>query len=362
MELGARARGATLALVPVRLVTGFMFFSAFHRRIVLAPGKLDPGAAGYLGEKFNTFMPGSIFGVDTMIAALLDHPEVLHGFLWTFTVIEGLVGLALLLGLGTRLAALGTLMLSAGILFGAGWLGPTCLDEWQIGCLGIAGGAALMLGGAGGWSLDGWLLARRPALFTRRFVRWAADPAPRPGWRPALVLTAFGVVAMLGTNQIFHGGLWGPLRNDSVRPRVDVLDARVDEDGELAVTLERPTGPETYGAFVVELRVLDRRGDLVRRYDAAALAGLERARVDNRWLVRVRPAAHGLLVPLGARATVALPEPDGAAPLESGTYRIELEDVSGAVWSATTALAAPSPLCDARLCRIPPEYEAAGGG
>ncbi len=352
----------TLTLLPVRLVTGWMFFSAFHRRVVLAPDKLDPSALGYLGEKFNTFMPGSILGVDAMIAALLDRPAALHAFLWTFTVIEALVGLALLLGLGTRLASLGTLLLSAGILFGAGWLGPTCLDEWQIGCLGIAGGATLMLGGAGGLSLDGWLMRRRPELFGRPWLRWAADPSPRAAPAPALALSAFGVIAMLATNQVFHGGLFGPLHNDSVKPRVDVLDARANDEGELLVTLERPVGPETYGAFVVAFRVFDREGTLVRHYDAAALAALDEARIDNRWLVRARPVAHGLVVPLGARATLTLPEPDAAASLESGTYRIELEDVSGAIWSRSLRIAAPSSSCDAYLCSVPPSLLDASGG
>jgi len=112
--MGGAARWKSLAsspvLLPVRLVTGWMFFSAFHRRVVLDAEKLIPGAPGYVGEKFNQFMPGSILGVDHMIAALLDRPAALHAFLWSFTIIEAAVGLALIVGLGTRLAAMGTLM------------------------------------------------------------------------------------------------------------------------------------------------------------------------------------------------------------------------------------------------------------
>jgi thiosulfate dehydrogenase [quinone] large subunit len=314
-----------------------MFFSAFHRRVILEPAKLDPASLGYLGEKFNTFMPGSLLGVDKMIGALLDHPQALEVFLWTFTIIEALVGLALILGLGTRLAALGTLLLSAGILFGAGWLGPTCLDEWQIGCLGMAGGAALMLFGSGGFALDDWLTRRYPQLFAHPLLRLATHPAPVASRASVFVLTAFCVVAMLGTNQAFHGGLWGPLHNDSVRPRVDIVGAAVSPEGGLALTLERPVGPETYGAFVVDLRVFDEGGELVSRYDDAALATLEASRIENRWLVRVRSGPHGLVLPLGGRATLSLPAQDGAA-LAPGRYRIELEDVSGAVWSRTILL------------------------
>jgi thiosulfate dehydrogenase [quinone] large subunit len=45
-----------------------------------------------------------------------------------------------LLGLFTRPASLGVSSLALGILLGAGWLGTTCLDEWQIGVLGVAAG------------------------------------------------------------------------------------------------------------------------------------------------------------------------------------------------------------------------------
>ncbi len=327
----------SLVLLPVRLVTGWMFFSAFHRRVVLDTGKLDPGVAGYVGEKFNQFMPGSILGVDRLIGALLDRPDALHAFLWSFTIVEALVGVALLLGLATRLAAFGTSMLSAGILLGAGWLGPTCLDEWQIGALGIASGATLLLGGGGSPSIDAWLARVRPELFRHRFVRWVADPAPEPSPHVALSLAALTAFATLATNQVFHGGLWGDLHSDSVRPRVDVVDSRRDEEGRLRITLERPVGPETYGAFLVAVRVFDSNDALALDYGATTLGSLPQDDIDNRWLVKVRPGPHGLIVPLGARATITLPP--SSATLGPGAYRIELEDVSGARWERRVQIA-----------------------
>src|SRR5690606_8535927 len=104
-----RPSAAGLALLPVRLVAGWMFLSAFHRRVLLDPAKLDPEALGYGGRKFNQFMPGAIMGVDDMIRALLDRPEALFTFLVFYTLIEGLVGVALLLGIGTRIATFGAL-------------------------------------------------------------------------------------------------------------------------------------------------------------------------------------------------------------------------------------------------------------
>jgi thiosulfate dehydrogenase (quinone) len=326
-----------VAMVAIRVVVGWMFFSAFHRRVILEPDKLVPEAAGYVGEKFNQFMPGAILGVGDLIAFLLDRPDFLHVFLWSFTVIEALVGLALIVGAATRLAALGTLLLSAGILFGAGWLGPTCLDEWQIGALGIAGGAALMLGGAGPFSIDAWLARTRPALADARWFRLAADPAPSPPTALGVALAAAAFLVTIGTNQIFHGGVFGTLHNDSVKPRVDVVSVeRTDEA--LLMTLERPVGPETYGAFIVAIRVIDGEGALVRHLDAGSLAALPEGAIENRWLVKVRAGPHGLVVPLGARARVRL---TGTERLPAGRYRFELEDVSGAIFTNELELAPP---------------------
>lgn len=319
--------GASVAMLPLRLVVGWMFFSAFHRRVILEPSKLVPDVAGYVGEKFNQFMSGAILGVDKLIATLLDNPSALHVFLWSFTIIEALVGLALILGVATRLAALGTFLLSLGILLGAGWLGPTCLDEWQIGSMGIAGGAALMLGGPGPLSIDAWLSRTRPELFERRLLRLAAAPQPSPSLAlgGGLALVVFAITLL--TNQVFHGGLYGTLHNDSVKPHVDVLSAEFVDDGQLRLTLERPVGPETYGAFIVALRVRDLEGNAVRTYGADALSAIRPADIDNRWLVKVRTGPHSLVVPLGARATLTL---RGEVELAPGRYRIELEDVSGA--------------------------------
>ncbi len=311
----------------LRLVAGWMFLSAAHRRLVLAPGKLDPDSASYLGHKFNQFMPGAIGGVDRLIAALLDAPSALHAFLWSFTIIEGLVGLALIFGLGTRLAAVGSAAMSVGILLGAGWLGPTCLDEWQIGALGGAVGSALMLTGAGAYSLDAEIARRWPELMARPWLRALSDPAPR-AHAPmvlAVAVAAFGLT--VGTNQIFHGGVWGPLHNDSVSPQLRLEGAVRDAEG-LRFTVERPAGPETYGAFIVEVRHRSDEGEVMQRWGAAALSRIERDAIANRWLVQVQAGVHGLEVPLGARAEVRLP---GASTVPGG--RLELEDVSGKVWT-----------------------------
>ncbi|MGL5235971.1 MAG: TQO small subunit DoxD, partial [Empedobacter falsenii] len=48
------------AVLALRLVIGWTYFSAFWRRLILE-NKLDPEAAGYIGEKFNHFLPNALF-------------------------------------------------------------------------------------------------------------------------------------------------------------------------------------------------------------------------------------------------------------------------------------------------------------
>ena len=128
-------------LTPLRWVIGWTYFSAFWRRVILE-NKLDPEAAGYIGEKFNHFLPNAL-GIKPIIEYLVLNPDMLEINMIAFTVIEAIVGLFLILGWFTRLMSVGVFMLALGILLGSGWLGTTCLDEWQIGVLGVAGGFVL---------------------------------------------------------------------------------------------------------------------------------------------------------------------------------------------------------------------------
>lgn len=130
-----------LLALAVRLVIGWTYFSAFWRRTILA-NKLDPEAAGYIGEKFNHFLPNAL-GIKPLIQYLVENPDILWINMVAFTIIEGIVGLFIIFGLFTRLMSIGVFGLAMGILLGSGWIGTTCLDEWQIGVLGIATGFVL---------------------------------------------------------------------------------------------------------------------------------------------------------------------------------------------------------------------------
>ena len=67
---------------------------------------------------------------------------MLYDFLIMFAVLEAIFGLLMMLGLLTRFSGLVLAGLAWGIGLADGWLGSTCVDEWQIAAM--EGAAAFM--------------------------------------------------------------------------------------------------------------------------------------------------------------------------------------------------------------------------
>jgi len=327
---------AALCATPLRWVTGWLFFSAFWRRVILEPGKLNPNATAYVGHEFVKFLPHAI-GIKPLLALVLAHSGTLQAFMICFTVIEGLVGLALMLGLGTRLAAVGAALLSMGILLGSGWLGSTCLDEWQIGVLGISAGTLLAMTGSGTWSLDRFWQKRIHSGTPKAWLIGLSSGSPKggePRWfRPAVLVLALGILILtLATNQVFYGGVWGHLHNDSKVPHFALTEGRVTTTGSARLTLYRDGGPDTYGAFITTIRVRNAASEIVEQFDQAALKGLPPSSVKNSYALKIGPGPNGLIAPLGSKATLDL-LPGRATNLPAGPYTLEVEDVSGLKWT-----------------------------
>ena len=166
---------ASITTLALRLVVGWTYFSAFWRRLILE-NKLIPDEAGYIGEKFNHFLPNSL-GLKPIIEYLVTHPEALWISMVAFTIIEGIVGLAMILGFFTRLMSIGIFLLALGILLASGWIGTTCLDEWQIGILGLAAGFSLFLTGSSYLSLDSYFIEKLkiPSDYVNGFKYFIVD-------------------------------------------------------------------------------------------------------------------------------------------------------------------------------------------
>src|SRR6266481_197555 len=108
------------------------------RRFIYAPAKLDPNAASWMANKFQSAMPGALLGTDHVIAFLLHHFYLLYAALIIFSAAELIVGLFLMTGFLTRAAALVSIGLSVVLMLMFGWQGATCIDEWTMAACNLA--------------------------------------------------------------------------------------------------------------------------------------------------------------------------------------------------------------------------------
>lgn len=323
---------AGLYTMSLRLVVGWTYFSAFWRRMILS-NKLDPDTTGYIGEKFNHFLPNALV-IKPLIEYLVSHPESLWWAMFLFTLIEAVTGLLLMLGFMTRLMSISVIVLATGILLGAGWLGTTCLDEWQIGVLGFATGLAIFFSGGGEYSIDQYL--KRYTWGRHPVVQWlgSGELPFQPGTLKKLVIgTSFlAVFATLGTNQYFHGGVWGTLHNKSVKPHLEISNA-VIEDGELSFYVQRIEGADVYGSFLIGITLKDSKGNMLFNMDWQTLATLSDKNIQNLYVAQIRPSIHSLIIPLGAKARISLKDEQlQHLPTTTEELTLFLTDISGIVW------------------------------
>lgn len=323
---------AGMLALGIRLVIGWTYFSAFWRRTVLV-NKLDPEVKGYIGEKFNHFLPNA-FGIKPIIQYLVENPDVLWISMVAFTIIEGIVGLLLMLGVFTRLMSIGVFSLAMGILLGSGWIGTTCLDEWQIGSLGIAGGMMLFFTGSGKYSLDQYLINRDFSFTSKKWFKWlgSGELPINKNYFPKMVLTSslfiFGMTLL--TNQVFHGGLWGTLHNKSVKPKIEISAALFSDNG-LSFDLYRTEGVDVYGSWVISVELLNDKQEVVFLYNQQDLSKINDSDIFNYYVAKIKPGKHSLVVPLGAKAKITLKDTK-LRDLPHGNYQLKITDISGVNW------------------------------
>lgn len=320
---------AGLYTLSLRMVIGWTYFSAFWRRLILE-NKLIPDEKGYIGEKFNHFLPNAL-GINPIIEYLVTHPDALQKSMMMFTIIEAIVGLFIILGLFTRLMSIGIFSLALGILLGSGWLGTTCLDEWQIGVLGVAGGFVLFLSGSGDYSLDNYLIRKNQTFTQTKWFQWLGSgkfPISQP---KAFVLIGsliiFGLT--LYTNQYFHGGVWGTLHNKSVKPKLEISNIS-HNSSDLKFEVYRTEGADVYGSFLIGIHILDKNGTILKEIDHKELSKLSKQSIKNHYVAKVKPGKHSLVIPLGAKADININIDDILQKEEMHT--LKLIDISGIEW------------------------------
>lgn len=331
-----------------RLVQGWIFWAGASRRLfydvepvggIEHAVKMDPALPSYLAGKLMHAMPGSLF--PDLVAWILQRGDLLLAMVWLWTIAELVVGVGLLLGLGTRVLALAGVGLNISLMLIFGWMGSTCVDEWTMAACGFAMSATLMLTGGGNFAVDQWLAGRFPKAGASRWFRLLCSGplALKSAERWGLGLGILSLVFTVGFYQFLHGAVISPLK-----PRVSfhshdiaLSDARALPGGGLSFNAYINAGPDTGKLYLIQARL--RTGDdTIAQWGGDQLSALPAAAVSNAfsqpWAAKIAPTRYGLGAATGAQAVIQLP---GQAPLPAGEYQLELSDIDGNRWTTPVA-------------------------
>lgn len=334
-------RIAAIALLSTRFIQGFIYWGGGSRRFIYAPSKLDPSAHSWMANKFQTAMPGALFGTDHIISFLLQHFYLLYTGVILFSAAELIVGAMLMAGLLTRVAALFSIGFSVLLMAMFGWQGATCIDEWTMAAANLAMGTSLLLAGSGAYSFDNVLLSRNPALSEKWWFRWSAGSLPLPltdeGFRKlALALLAFVVVFNVGTYNYYRGSVLTPFHGGPVSPskhHLTLSQATLLSDGGVRFHVYLDGGTPAALAHIVAVDLLNAGKQSIAHWNAATLSKLPKTAFRNDYAYnKFVPGPFGIEAKMGAAATLTLP------PTRSGTSAgasyVRLTDVGGSTFSA----------------------------
>ena len=121
----------------------------------------------------------------------------------------------------------------------------------------------------------------------------------------------------------FHNGGWGPLHNKSVKPELEISNAKIQEDI-LTFKVYRIEGADVYGSFLIGITLKDENGKTILQKNGEELARFPLTRIKNDYVAKVAPGKHSLIIPLGSKATLM--------DLPKGDYELILTDISGITW------------------------------
>ena len=332
-------RVAALGLLSIRFIQGFVYWGGGSRRFIYAPAKLDPHAASWMANKFQSAMPGALLGTGHIIAFLLQHFYLLYASLILFSAAELITGLCLMTGLLTRLAALTSIGLSVVLMLMFGWQGATCIDEWTMAACNLAIGATLMLAGSSAFSLDNALLARNPELAQRRWFRWMSGALPLPirtgTFRKfALAVFAATVVFNVATYNYYRGSVVTPFHGGPVSPgkhHLSLTDGVVLPSGAVRFHAYLDGGTPAAPSNVMTAALKSHDGTVLEQWDGTALSHLPASAIANEFAYnRFAPGPFGLRAQMGATATITLPATSAAGiGGVHGAATLELRTVNG---------------------------------
>lgn len=330
---------AGLSILAIRFVQAWIFWGGATRRFFYAPNKLNPHAAEWMANKIQAAMPGALLGFQSIISFLLQHFYLLYASIIFMSLVEFFCGIALMLGLFTRLAGLTTAGLSVVLMMIFGWQGSTCLDEWTMAVSNVSMGIAIALAGSSMYSMDSLLLHRYPNLKHRKwFTYLASGPLPFTRFKEiALLLTVFVIVFTLGTYDYYRGAIISRYRmNISTTLHHFLLtQGRLSADGSVQFNIYVDAGTPAIPAHIVRIDLKSAIQDqVVESWNMEQLSKISQSNINNEYKYnRFTIGKYGLAADTGARATIRLPSVKKDIQLLPGDYLLTIYSINGDVWS-----------------------------
>jgi uncharacterized membrane protein YphA (DoxX/SURF4 family) len=335
-------RIAGIALLSVRIIQGFIYWGGGSRRLIYAPQKLNPNASTWMANKFQSAMPGALFGTDHAIAFLLRHFSLLYPTMLLFTAAELIVGAALMAGVLTRVSALISMVFSVLLMLTFGWQGATCIDEWTMSACNLAMGASLMLAGGGAFSLDNVLLKRNPGLAERAWFHWLAGSFPLPIADKAFRNLGLAVLAAvlafnIGTYSYYRGSVVTPFHKGPVSPaqyHFTLGAGTLLPDGGVRFQAYLDGGTPAVPAHIMKAELLGADGQPLEIWNTETLSRLPSSLIENEFAYnKFKAGPYGLVAKMGAMAMITLPSEANAHRSPAGSATLILTDVDGRCFS-----------------------------
>jgi thiosulfate dehydrogenase [quinone] large subunit len=342
-------RTAAIGLLAVRFIQGFIYWGGGTRRFIYGPQKLNPHGH-WMAYKFQTAMPGALFGTGKVIAYLLHHFILLYASVIFFSGVELIAGFMLIAGLFTRAAAVVTVGLSISLMLMFGWQGATCIDEWTMAAANLGMGAALVLVGSGAYSLDNVLLRRYPGLANNSWFRWLGGSLPLPlkaaSFRNlALALFAFTVLFNVGTYNYYRGSVYSAFHSGPISPTKHdyaLTNGVLASDGSVKFHAYLDGGTPEEPSHIV-LASLMQNGQEVETWNTAALTKLPKTSFQNDFpYQQFKAGPFGIVSGMGAAATISLPAVSPSTISGSG-FSLKLTTVNGRVFNLPLTLTGTQP-------------------
>jgi thiosulfate dehydrogenase (quinone) len=328
----------SLVIVCVRFAQGWIFWAGGSRRFIYAPQKLNPYDATWLANKLQSAMPGALLGVGSIINYLLQHFYLLYLALVLFSLAELISGLALMLGLFTRLAALTTAFISIALMLVFGWEGSTCLDEWTMAVSNLAMALTLMLSGAASYSIDSWLLRRKPGLAQKRwFITLASGPLSVHKLKlMAGLCLVFTVIFTTATYNYFRGSIFSRYHTGPVSASVlnmVLSNGVVTTNGAVTFMLNVDAGDTAVPGHIIRIELRNSTGQTLEVWIGKALGTLPDADIINKYSYnRIVTGPYGLVAPVSAVAQIKLSPVRDKLVLSAADNELQLYTTDGRRW------------------------------